>query len=546
MTPQLLNNRYRIIQALGSGGFGDTFLAEDTHMPSGRRCVIKQLKPVQNDPAVYQLVKERFQREAAILEELGDASNQIPRLYAYFELAGQFYLLQEWIPGVTLAKKVEQEGRLSESSVKAILVDLLPVLDYVHRMRIVHRDIKPDNIILHQADNKPVLIDFGAVKETMGTIMTTSGHSAQSIVIGTPGFMPSEQTAGRPVYSTDLFSLGLTAIYALTGKPPQALASDPATGNILWHRDALSVSPSFAAILDKAVQPDARDRFSTAREMLDALQSNVPGVAPTVPYVHPLPSPSQARTVAPESTQVVSPAAVSPTPAPSSQAGGNKSVIVGSLIAGSLVASAIVLGFVLTRNPQPQPEPTVAQQPPSPTPSTSTTITPVAVPTQTQSSTQSEPPPTQFQPTIQTPSSPVFNTPSSPPPVQTPSSPVSQSPTPSPVNRPSPTEAVQTYYSAINQGQLQAAWNQLSTDFQSDTKLHPEGFNSYTNFWQTIERVEVDSVTPLEATPKEARVMVRLKYFSRKGKVSPESLRIKLIWDEKAGRWFYDDTKPLR
>ena len=543
MTPQLLNNRYRIIQALGSGGFGDTFLAEDTHMPSGRRCVIKQLKPVQNDPAVYQLVKERFQREAAILEELGDASNQIPRLYAYFELAGQFYLVQEWIPGVTLAKKVAQEGRLSESSVKAILVDLLPVLDYVHSMRIVHRDIKPDNIILRQADGKPVLIDFGAVKETMGTIMTTSGHSTQSIVIGTPGFMPSEQTAGRPVYASDLYSLGLTAIYALTGKPPQVLTTDPATGNILWHRDALSISPSFAAILDKAVQPHPRDRFSTAREMLDALQSNVPGVAPTVPYVHPLPPPSPA-TVPTESTQVVSPASVSPTPAPSIQAGGNNSVIVGSLIAGSLVASAIVVGLVLTRNPQPQPEPTIAQQPPSPTPSTVPTPTPSAIPTQTQSSTQSEPLATPSQPPVQSPSSPVASTAPPPSPTSSPSSPVAQSPTP-PVNRISPLQTVQTYYSAINQGQLQSAWNQLSPDLQSDTRLHPEGFNSYASFWQTIDRVEVDSATPLEATPKEARVQVRLKYFPKKGNVSAQSLRIKLIWDEKASRWLYDDAKPL-
>ncbi len=78
-----------------------------------------------------------------------------------------------------------------------------------------------------------------------------------------------------------------------------------------------------------------------------------------------------------------------------------------------------------------------------------------------------------------------------------------------------------------------------------NNRFHPEGFNSYANFWQTIERVEVDSVTPLEATPKEARVQARLKYFSRKGKVSTQSLRIKLLWDEKAGRWVYDDTKPL-
>jgi serine/threonine-protein kinase len=102
----ILDNRYKILQNIGSGGFGETFLAQDIHMPSGRRCVIKQLKPVTNNPQVYQIVKERFQREAAILEELGNLNNQIPSLYAYLESAGQFYLVQQYIEGVTLAKKL--------------------------------------------------------------------------------------------------------------------------------------------------------------------------------------------------------------------------------------------------------------------------------------------------------------------------------------------------------------------------------------------------------------------------------------------------------
>lgn len=271
MMSQVLSERYRLIRALGSGGFGETFLAEDTQMPSRRRCVIKQLKPVANNLEIYQLVKERFQREAAILEELGEGCSQIPKLYAYFEKDGNFYLVQEWIEGITLSERIRNEGNLSESSVQEILLSLLLVLDFVHSKHIVHRDIKPKNIILSNSDHKPVLIDFGAVKETMGTALNFQKNITSSIIIGTPGFMPSEQAAGRPVYASDLYSLGLTIIYLLTGKIPQELDSDPLTGEILWRRYALNISPTLAEVLDKAIHPVARDRYTTAKQMLESL-----------------------------------------------------------------------------------------------------------------------------------------------------------------------------------------------------------------------------------------------------------------------------------
>lgn len=281
MTQTILNNRYRIIRVLAEGGFGKTFLTEDSYLPSGKRFVIKQLKAITENPQTYQMVQERFQREAAILEDLGQSSDQIPKLYAYVEEHGLFYLVQEWIEGQTLSQKVQQQGLLSESAVQEILKSLLLVLDYVHSKNIVHRDIKPDNIILRDRDGKPVLIDFGAVRETMGTMIDSQGNSTSSVVIGTPGFMPSEQVAGRPVYSSDLYALGLTMIYLLTGKPPQELQTDHRTGAIVWRQYALNVSPSLTMVLDKAIQPYARDRYMTAREMLEALYGHA-AVAPTV------------------------------------------------------------------------------------------------------------------------------------------------------------------------------------------------------------------------------------------------------------------------
>ncbi|PMB53258.1 serine/threonine protein kinase [Fischerella thermalis CCMEE 5201] len=370
--PTLLNNRYKLLGVLGGGGFGETFLAEDTQMPSGRRCVIKQLKPVVDNPQVYQLVQDRFQREAAILEELGDGSNQIPELYAYFIENGQFYLVQEYIEGYTLTQIVQQQGLMSETSVKDILINILPILNYVHSKHMVHRDIKPDNILIRSFDGKPVLIDFGAVKETMGTVVTPSGNSSRSIVIGTPGYMPMEQTAGRPVFASDIYSLGLTAIYLLTGKIPQQLATDPATGEILWRPHALNVSPSFAMVLDKAIQQSPRDRYLNARDMLAALQSGSTPVAPTVPVfqnpVHTVPAPGQYV----QQPQVAYPQS---TTSPNQKGLGTwqQAVILGSVIGVFIVGGWWMMEIF--RNNSSQQNQSVTRISPSPIESTSPSVT---------------------------------------------------------------------------------------------------------------------------------------------------------------------------
>lgn len=271
MKAALLNNRYRILKTLGRGGFGETYLTEDTHMPSGRKCVLKQLKPMVKNPQTPLWIKERFQREAAILEELGEGNEQIPRLYAYFSEDDKFYLVQEWIEGLTLDQYWEQEGNLHRDEVRQILLKLLPVLDYVHSRRMIHRDIKPENIILRRGDKLPVLIDFGAVKEAIATEINQNSNSNYSASIGTPGYMSSEQAAGRPIYSSDLYSLGMTAIFLLTGKYPHELETDPINGEILWSEHATNVDPELIATLDRAIRFHPRDRFSTAREMFDAL-----------------------------------------------------------------------------------------------------------------------------------------------------------------------------------------------------------------------------------------------------------------------------------
>ncbi|MDJ0674972.1 MAG: YARHG domain-containing protein [Calothrix sp. MO_167.B42] len=328
-------------------------------MPSHRCCVIKQLKPIDNNPAIYELVKQRFQREAAILEELGGGCNRIPCLYAYFQLNDLFYLVQEWIEGDTLTSRVQHHGLFGENTVREILVGVLNVLDYVHLKQIIHRDIKPDNIILRHQDGEPVLIDFGAVRESMGTTINSQGSPASSIVIGTPGYMPSEQAAGRPIYSSDLYSLGMTAIYLLTGKQPQTIETDSRTGDILWQAYAPHISPELQTIIDRVIQYHPRERFSTAREMLDALQearSGEQGVISTLlPKEVP---PTQPPTLAPPSPQKID---FTPgNPPPTVQNNNKNALILGGTIGGGLIIAAIAT-TVLTKSPQADKKPQTTQ-----------------------------------------------------------------------------------------------------------------------------------------------------------------------------------------
>jgi serine/threonine-protein kinase len=410
MITTLLNDRYQVIQVLGAGGFGETFLAEDTYMPSKRRCVVKQLKPIQNNPQIYQLVQERFQREAAILETLGGATDQIPALYAYFCVAGEFYLVQEWIEGDTLSAKINKQGLFTGTAIQELLINLLPVLEYVHSQQIVHRDIKPDNIIVRHGDGKPILIDFGAVRESMGTVLNSQGNPTSSIVIGTPGFMPSEQAAGRPVYSSDLYSLGMTAIYLLTGKQPQQLETDSQSGEIIWRHYASNLKPILAEVIDKSIAYHPRDRFPTAKAMLEALQAIENSFPATVPPTMQLPigTPSLADTI--------SIALPSQPPIQKHQQHQNNhqnnNILIGSLIVGGLIGASVIIGQMLTKPSQPvaETEVTVAAKESNPTSQTQANIV-VSPTTETPLDT---PPPTPITPppeAQQTIENPVFTPP---------------------------------------------------------------------------------------------------------------------------------------
>ncbi len=266
----LLRDRYRVIQTLGQGGFGATFLAIDELLPGHPNCVIKQLRPSATAPHVLDMARELFKREAETLGRIGNHP-QVPRLLDYFEANQEFYLVQEYVSGSTLQQIVKRDGPLTEHGVKQFLSEILPVLQYIHTNRVIHRDIKPANIIRRAQDLKLVLIDFGAVKYQQQSQTTNSEQTAfTSYAIGTPGFAPPEQMAMRPVPASDIYALGVTCIYLLTGKSPKDLDYDSTTGELLWQK-YVHISDHFAKVLENMLEVSVKRRYQTAEKIFREL-----------------------------------------------------------------------------------------------------------------------------------------------------------------------------------------------------------------------------------------------------------------------------------
>ncbi len=268
MRKKLLDRRYLIIETLGQGGFGHTFLAKDTKLPGNPICVVKQLKPDNSEPVLLKKAQILFSQEADILQLLGEHP-QIPRLFAYFQERGEFYLVQEYIHGYTLAHEIIPGKLLPEEQVIATILELLKILEFVHFNSVIHRDIKPANTIRRQTDNKLVLIDFGAVKRV------TNQQQQKTMIIGTPAYVPIEQFQGEPNFRSDIYSLGMMGIQALTGirfKPyvGGGLNRDE-QGELIW-RNYAQVSDRLATILTKMTRYDYRDRYQSATEAIAELQ----------------------------------------------------------------------------------------------------------------------------------------------------------------------------------------------------------------------------------------------------------------------------------
>jgi serine/threonine-protein kinase len=325
-----LGDRYRIVRELGHGGFGRTYLAEDLNR-FNEPCVLKEFAPKVQGTYALQKASELFEREAGVLYKLKHP--QIPNFRELFRVNqqgnGRLFLVQDYVEGQTyrafLDSRKSKGARFSEAEVRQILLQILPVLEYIHSMGVIHRDIAPDNMILRASDQLPVLIDFGGVKEVAATVESefseTPGMETATIHtrLGKPGYAPDEQMQ-RGIVSphSDLYALAATMLVLLTGKQPQELIDDE-TLSWNWRRE-VNLSPTLGAVLDKMLSRRPGDRYQSASAVLQSFSSAhpptpTPNLPPTQPPARPPMPPTMvvARAPIPNPPQAI---AKSPQPAP--------------------------------------------------------------------------------------------------------------------------------------------------------------------------------------------------------------------------------------
>jgi serine/threonine protein kinase len=269
----LLQQRYRVTKVLGQGGFGRTYLSQDTGC-FDEMCVLKEFSPTDRGRDAMKKSKELFQREAQVLYQINHP--QIPKFRANFEEQKRLFLVQEYAEGKTVAKTLSERLKNSKTFTEAeavkFLQDMLPVLTHIHNMGIIHRDISPDNIIFRDRDKLPVLIDFGVVKAGV-TQLEVSTQIHQGTTVGKAGYAPGEQLqTGEAYANSDLYALAVTVVVMMTGRKPESLI-DKSTMTWKWHQWVPTLTPWFAKILNKMLSRVPNSRYQSANEVAQALRS---------------------------------------------------------------------------------------------------------------------------------------------------------------------------------------------------------------------------------------------------------------------------------
>jgi serine/threonine protein kinase len=292
----LVSERYRAVGIMGQGGFGRTLRGIDELLPSRPACAIKQFMPItwgdstdESGDKAFDL----FQQEAQRLDQLGQHP-QIPRLLAHVRQDQHWYLVQEFIDGITLSQELTDVGYFSETCIWQLLADLLPILVYLQQQQVIHRDIKPDNILRRHSDQTLILVDFGAAKFATTTRLTQTGT-----MISSAGYTAPEQLLGRAVYASDLYSLGATCVHLLTAVPAYELY-DSDEGTWCWPQKLPTpISPDLTQVLRKLLQPPLKHRYTSAAEVLADIQVLLPSPPPAQPAPPAPPPPPNASASVP-------------------------------------------------------------------------------------------------------------------------------------------------------------------------------------------------------------------------------------------------------
>jgi serine/threonine protein kinase len=263
----IIHQRYQLLRQLGHNAGRETWLAQD--LQQEQELVVVKLLAFGGNVQWEDL--KLFEREANVLKQLNHP--QIPKYRDYFAIDDRslwFGLVQEYIQGDCLRDVVIEGLKFSEAQVKQIAIAILEILIYLHELNppVLHRDIKPSNLILVREQDqqwKIYLVDFGAAQDR------ASAEGKSFTVVGTYGYAPIEQYGGRAVAASDLYALGATLIYLLTGISPADLPQDD-NGKMLFG-DRTSISSHLRKWIQKLVEPNVKHRYATARLALAALQA---------------------------------------------------------------------------------------------------------------------------------------------------------------------------------------------------------------------------------------------------------------------------------
>jgi len=265
MIGEIINQRYRLLSILGTGRCGKTYLAEDISSPESSNCVIKEFEPEAKDTLSLRKAKYLFAREVKILKILG-RSDRIPNLLNYFRQENKFYLVHEFVEGKDLAQELGEKP-WTASDVLCLLREILEIVEVAHREQVIHQDLKPSNIIRRTADGQLMLIDFGSIKKINNQMANAEGNTCISVPIGTPGYRAPEQKSLKPRLASDIYSIGMICIYALTGIEPQNIALERNTEKVQWQ-SLIQTDSKLTKVIDRMVSPNLNQRYASASEAL--------------------------------------------------------------------------------------------------------------------------------------------------------------------------------------------------------------------------------------------------------------------------------------